>query len=152
VPFLFGFITAENRIPPNKSLENNACQPTDTLHIAAMRKKIFWAIVGAVALFNLGCPTNGRADEKITPLQSAISSTTVSGGDIMFLFGSSVGNVDVAPSEFSISPVPEPSATGFFALGILWLVLLAKFKSRSSRTSRPAGNFGSDLCSPPAAR
>jgi hypothetical protein len=113
-----------------------------------MRKKIGLTIIAAVAFFGIVCVPSGRADEKLTPLQTAISSTTVSGGDITILTGSSVGNIGVDPSGFSVSPVPEPSVAAFFAPGILLLIILAKFKSHFSRAIRPTGYFVQDLRSP----
>jgi hypothetical protein len=60
-----------------------------------MRKKIGLAIIAAVAFFGIVCAPSGRADEKFIALQTAVSSTTVSGGDIAILTGSSVGNIEV---------------------------------------------------------
>ena len=116
-----------------------------------MRKKIRLAIVAAVAFFGIVCAPSGRADEKFTPFQTEVSSTIVSGGDITILTDSSLGNIGVAPSGFSVSPVPEPSVVGFFALGILALIILAKFKRRSPRAIRPAGDFVQNLRSPATA-
>jgi len=120
-----------------------------------MRRKIGLAVIAAVAFFGIVCAPSGRADEEFALLPTAVPSTTVSGGDISditMLTDPFAGSIGVLPSGFSVSPVPEPSAAGLFAPGILLLIILAKFKSHSSRAIPPAGDFVQDLRSPVTAR
>jgi hypothetical protein len=84
-----------------------------------------------------------------------VPSTTVSGGDISditILTDPFAGSIGVPPSGFSVSPVPEPSAAGLFAPGILLLIILAKFKCKSSRAISSAEDSLKDFLPPATAR
>lgn len=113
--------------------------------VRTLRKAL---IVLAVAFSGAVVPA-AFADEHPSALQTALTSTTVSGGDIPPDFGLTgvsdsppvVGTSDdfAAPSvSFSPSSVPEPSSIGLFATGILALTTFANFQRRKCRVKRDA--------------
>jgi hypothetical protein len=110
----------------------------------AMRKKLRLAIITAAFFGGFALLPVARADEQLTPAQTALSNTTISGGDIPPLMDSSdssdspdLSSIVSAPSpSFSPTPAPEPSTIGLFAVGILTLIAFA----RSKRPNQQAGD------------
>jgi hypothetical protein len=104
----------------------------------AMRKKLRLAIITAAFFGGFALLPVARADEQLTPAQTALSNTTISGGDIPPLMDSpDLSSIVSAPSpSFSPTPAPEPSTIGLFAVGILTLIAFA----RSKRPNQQAGD------------
>jgi PEP-CTERM motif len=105
-----------------------------------MRKKSI--LILAVALFAIA--SSVRADEKMNSLQTALSSTTISGYDTVS-FASSDSSIlmdssTFAPSEFSASfspsPAPEPSTIGLFSIGLLALIIFVRVNRGSPQSIR----------------
>jgi len=123
-----------------KLLQTNGLSPT----LFPMRKKLGLAIIAAIAFFATVCVPSARADEKLTPDQTALSPTTLSGGDIPnpidYSDPSADNSIVVAPSTFSASfspePVPEPSTIGLFATGILACLMVVGTRRHSSHKNR----------------
>ena len=88
-----------------------------------------------IALVTTASVPVARADEKPSAIQTALSNTTLGGGDIPLYVdpissdGSiniAVGNVDgIAGLSMSFSPssVPEPSSIGLFAVGAVGIFI-----------------------------
>jgi hypothetical protein len=112
-----------------------------------MKKKLQLALIATVVISAMTYVPNARAQDKMTQDNTALSNTTISGGDIpMYNTGDSSIVTDsstLAPStlseSFSPSPVPEPSTIGLFAAGVLTLVVFARSKRRSFHANQQAG-------------
>jgi hypothetical protein len=99
----------------------------------------------AVALFAIA--SSVRADEKTTQIQTALSSTTVSGydtasitwsgsSDSSTLMDSSTFAPSASSASFSPSSAPEPSTIGLFSIGVLALIMFARFDRCSPQSIR----------------
>ena len=114
-----------------------------------MRKKLNRAtIILAIAFIANAFVTAAYADEKFSSFDTALTSTTLSGGDIPWYNpGDSSILTDssaLAPSAFSVlfspSPVPEPTTMGLFAVGILTLGIFAKAKRCLPNANQQTGD------------
>jgi hypothetical protein len=114
-----------------------------------MRKKLGLAIIATIVFSATACVSGARADEKMSMIQTELSNTTISGGDVTLynpgdssdspmLTDSSTFAPSTFSESFSPSPVPEPSTIGLFAAGILTLTAFAG----SKRPDRQAGTVG----------
>jgi hypothetical protein len=88
-----------------KLSQTNVLCPT----LLGMRERLGLAIIAAIIFSAIICVPNARAQGKMSQDNTALSNTTISGGDILTLMDSSV----FAP------PVPEPSTLGQFGLPTL---------------------------------
>jgi preprotein translocase subunit SecG len=117
-----------------------------------MRKKLNRAtIILAIAFIANAFVTAAYADEKFSSFDTALTSTTLSGGDIPWYNPGDSSDSSIltdssalAPSAFSVSfspsPVPEPTTMGLFAVGILILGIFAKAKRRLPHANQQTGD------------
>jgi hypothetical protein len=107
----------------------------------AMRKPAKFSFVVGLIVFSLACIGQlypACAEEKISPVQSALSSTTIS-GYVIHDYGVTpevppTSFFDSGASSFSASPVsvvPEPTTSGLVLLGLIAFAAMGKRGQRA---------------------